>query len=244
MGETMQGLIALVGSGEYLPVMEQVDRFLLAGTGVAGRPPRVVCLPTAAGLEGERSWGRWNRMGEEHFQKLGAQAAGLPVIDRDSANDPAFIPPLEEADLIYFSGGNPQFLVETLLGSAVWQAAQRAWQQGAVCAGCSAGAMILAQEIPDFRLTGFGNLPAFGILPVRMILPHFDRWRMARAALLGPLKKRLQPGEYILGIDEETALVGRLDQRAWQVMGRQTVSRITREETRVYHSGETLPVLE
>jgi cyanophycinase-like exopeptidase len=242
MGDRMKGLIALVGSGEYLAAMEEIDRFLLAGSGAAGRPPRVVCLPTAAGLEGERSWGNWNRMGEEHFRKLGAQAVGLPLIDRESANDAAFLPQLEDADLIYFSGGNPQYLIETLRASLAWQTAQTAWQRGAVCAGCSAGAMILARTIPDFRLAGFGSQPAFGILPARMILPHFDRWRLARGAMLAPLKKRMQDGEFVLGIDEETALVGRLDEGEWRVMGRQTVSRITRDGVQVYASGERLPV--
>jgi len=59
----MNGLIALVGSGEYLPVMDDVDRFLLVNSGAQGRPARVVCLPTAAGrkarLPGEAGcrWG-------------------------------------------------------------------------------------------------------------------------------------------------------------------------------------------
>lgn len=44
----MNGLIALLGSGEYLPVMDDVDRYLLENCGANGRKPRVVCLPTAA----------------------------------------------------------------------------------------------------------------------------------------------------------------------------------------------------
>ena len=42
------GPLALVGSGEYLPVMADVERMLLAG-----RPPRYVQIPTAAAPEGE-----------------------------------------------------------------------------------------------------------------------------------------------------------------------------------------------
>ena len=42
-------MLALVGSGEYLPPMDPVDRILLSR--LPG-PPRVVCLPTAAGTEG------------------------------------------------------------------------------------------------------------------------------------------------------------------------------------------------
>ena len=68
----MNGLIALLGSGEYLPVMNETDSYLLKQTVGNGRIPRVVCLPTAAGLENEESVARWKRMGEEHFRALGS----------------------------------------------------------------------------------------------------------------------------------------------------------------------------
>jgi len=44
-------MLALVGSGEYLPTMEPVDRQLIARLDAA---PSVVCLPTAAGQEVDR----------------------------------------------------------------------------------------------------------------------------------------------------------------------------------------------
>jgi len=235
----MKGLIALVGSGEYLPVMDEVDRFLLDHCGVEGRAPRVVCLPTAAGQEGESSWGRWMRMGEEHFHHLGADVTALPIIDRSSADSDKYFPVLETADLIYFSGGNPTYLFETMEGSLAWAAAQMAWNRGAVFAGCSAGAMILGQTIPNFRSGYFKGINAFSFLSARMIFPHFDRWRLARGAMLAPLRGRLGRG-YALGIDEDTALVGRLEVPEWTVMGRQTVSVITRDGMQVYKSGEKI----
>ena len=81
----MNGLIALVGSGEYLPVMEDIDRYLLASLNV--KTPQVVCIPAAAGQEGDESVNRWLRMGLEHFQRLGADVQGLRIIDSASAND-------------------------------------------------------------------------------------------------------------------------------------------------------------
>ena len=52
----MNGTLALVGSGEYLPPMESVDRCLLSRlTG----PARVACLPTAAGREGAERIEYW-----------------------------------------------------------------------------------------------------------------------------------------------------------------------------------------
>ena len=234
----MNGLVALVGSGEYLPVMDEVDRFLLANCGAPARLARVVCLPTAAGQEGQSSWGRWMQMGEQHFRRLGADVTALPIIDRTSADDPQFIPILEAADLVYFSGGSPLYLFETLDGSRAWAAMQKAWERGAVYAGCSAGAMILGQAIPNFRAVTLKTVHAFGLLPARMIFPHFDRWKVARAAMLNPLRRRLKADEYALGVDEETALVGRLDTPEWTVLGRQTVSVITKDGVRVYKSGE------
>ena len=77
----MNGLIALLGSGEYLPVMDDVDRHLLANCGASGRKPRVVCLPTAAGREGDASVSRWSNMGIDHFTRLGADVQAVPVID-------------------------------------------------------------------------------------------------------------------------------------------------------------------
>ena len=82
----MNGLITLVGSGEYLPVMDDVDRHLLDSLNLNGRKPRVVCLPTAAGREGDASVNRWSNMGVEHFTKLGAEVNALHIIDRGSAN--------------------------------------------------------------------------------------------------------------------------------------------------------------
>ncbi len=235
----MNGLIALVGSGEYLPVMDGVDKYLLAHCGADGRTPCVVCLPTAAGQEGEASWGRWMRMGVEHFRHLGADVTALPIIDRASADDPQYEPILESANLIYFSGGNPNHLFQTMRGSRAWTAAQKAWERGAVYAGCSAGAMILGQAMPDFRRVGFGTLEGFGVVPVNFILPHFDAIPGVWKPFVSVLAHRLKPGESMLGVDEETALVGTLAGReAWQVMGRQTVSRFTRDGKQVFKVGE------
>ena len=233
----MNGLIALLGSGEYLPVMDEVDQYLLANCNANGRVPRVVCLPTAAGREGERSWGRWMRMGEDHFRRLGADVKSLPVIDRVSADDPAHASDVEAADLVYFSGGDPNYLYQMMNGSRVWEAAQKAFTSGAAYAGCSAGAMILGKFMPDFRRAGFGTLPAFGIVPVAFILPHFDAIPVVRQPLVFALQRQLKDGESLLGLDEETVLIGSLN-GTWRVHGHKTVSVISRQAEQVYAVGE------
>jgi len=233
----MNSLIALVGSGEYLPVMDDIDRHLLASVNTNERTPRVVCLPTAAGQEGDASVNRWLGMGVEHFQALGAEVTPAHIIDRQSADDPQWEEALENADLIYFSGGNPMYLYETMQGSHAWHAAQKAWDRGAVYAGCSAGAMILAQRVPNFRAAGLTSLEAFQIVPAAFIIPHFDRMRGLWSAYLFGVRRQLKDDQFILGVDENTALVGKLNE-TWHVMGKGQAHLITRDNQQDFAAGE------
>jgi len=106
----MAGLTALVGAGEYLSTMDEIDQRLLAEAG--NRPPRVACIPAAAGQEGEASVDRWAEMGVTHFRRLGAEAECARITDLASADDPRWAALIEAADLIYFSGGDPLYRVE------------------------------------------------------------------------------------------------------------------------------------
>lgn len=233
----MNGLIALLGSGEYLPVMNEVDAYLLANCGADGRTPRVVCLPTAAGEEGDASVNRWMKMGVDHFTRLGADVQAVPVTDSRSANDLNHAAVVEDADLIYFSGGNPMYLYQTMKDSLVWSAAQKVWGRGGVYAGCSAGAMILGREVPDFRMLGTRSLPVFGLVPAAVIIPHFDAVPIFFKPLVGTSRKRLHEGEVMIGIDEDTAIVGKLGGE-WSVMGQAKAHIFSKDESRSYSAGE------
>ena len=233
----MNGLIALLGSGEYLPVMNEVDTYLLANCGANGRKPRVVCLPTAAGQEGPKSISRWSNMGVDHFTQLGAEVQAVPVTDKATANDLNHAMAVEEADLIYFSGGNPNYLYQTLKDSLVWESAQKAWVRGAAYAGCSAGAMILGKEMPDFRAAGIRSTSAFGVLPIASLLPHFNNMPLFGKPLVATLRRRLRDGEIMIGVDEDTAIVGRLNE-PWSVMGKTKAHLFTNKDGKSYAVGE------
>jgi cyanophycinase len=238
----MNGQIALLGSGEYLPVMEPIDRYLLESLHLNGRKPRVVCLPTAAGMEGDASVDRWIAMGLGHFQRLGVDVKGVRITDRDEAGHPRWADLIAEADLVYFSGGNPLYLYQTLAGTQAWAAAEQAWSRGAAFAGCSAGAMILARFVPDIRSLGMKQIPAFGVVPAESVIPHFDRMKLWRPMILTTARKRLSGDRFVLGIDEETALVGRLGGE-WRVMGRGRVYIIKKREEFAFSDGQTVPLV-
>lgn len=233
----MNGLINLVGSGEYLPVMIDVDRYLLDSLHLNGRPPRVACLPTAAGKEGDSSVNRWLNMGAQHFTELGAEVERVRIVDRESANDPYWEPILEQADLIYFSGGDPSYLYETMKDTRAWKAAQCAWERGAIYAGCSAGAMILGAHIPGFRLGK--TQEGFGIVPATYIIPHFDAIPGVWRPIVFGLQRQLKKGQRMIGIDEDTALIGKVGGE-WIVKGKSNVHVFAPDGKASYSDGQTL----
>jgi cyanophycinase len=217
----MPGPVALVGSGEFLPAMADVDAGLLAATG--RRRPRVVLLPTASWPDGDEVFRRWAAMGVEHFRGLGAEVEPLLVRDRLDADDPSHVQAIGEADVVYLSGGKPGHLTDTLATSAVGAALVAAHQRGAVLAGCSAGAMTLAGRHWDLRgrrlLWPLRWRDGLGIAPNLTVIPHYDAWPEAMSAFLVLQGPRGLP---VLGIDEETAAIGR--DGAWQVQGRGRVT--------------------
>jgi len=190
-------MIALVGSGEYLPGMEAVDRELLSRLPAE---PRVVCLPTAAGQEGEDSIAYWSRLGVEHFTRLGAHVDSLPVIDPASAADPFLAERIAAANFIYLSGGRPDYLYRVLHGSLAWQAILSVLDSGGLLAGCSAGAMILGEKILGFP----GRNAGFALLPGSLVVPHYDEFPGSLVAVVRWLTSSKLT---IYGIEANTALV-------------------------------------
>ena len=208
------GPVALVGSGEFLPVMATVDAGLLDG-----RTARAVIIPTASAPEGTQVFNRWMTMGVKHFTSLGVEPVPLAVTDRRSADDPGLAAQLAGSGLVYLSGGNPAFLTATLRGTRVWTAIVEAWRGGAALAGCSAGAMALSARAPDPRVGVEGE--GLGLVAHLAVIPHFDRMSSWRPELAGHLVASVPAGQFVVGIDEDTALVGGPDQ--WTVAGRQGV---------------------
>jgi cyanophycinase-like exopeptidase len=97
--------------------------------------------------------------------------------------------------------------------------------------------MILAALVPDVRTAGLRQVEAFNLLPAASVIPHFDRMQLWRPMILTVLRGRLAGDQYALGIDENTALIGRLNQ-TWRVMGAGKVYLIDREGTQAHAAGE------
>jgi cyanophycinase-like exopeptidase len=111
----MPGFLALMGGNEFRPDCHPMDEELLDRIG--RKPARVVIVPTAAALENPRLAAD---NGIRYFAALGAAASVAMIITRADANDPQRSAPIREADLIYLTGGDPRYLLSTLVGSICW----------------------------------------------------------------------------------------------------------------------------
>jgi cyanophycinase len=174
----------------------------------AGRPAYV--LPTAAARQDPA---RAVRTAAAWFFTLGCAVQELPVLTRSDAQSPALAERVADAGLVYLVGGDPGHLLATLEGSAVWQAIEAAWRDGAALAGSSAGAMVLAEYVllrakwPNHHRRR--PVPGLGLVPGVAVVPHYDGGG-ARWTTEAPLP--------LLGLDERTAAVW-TEQTGWQALG-------------------------
>jgi cyanophycinase len=234
----MAGPLALVGSGEYLPAMAATDRTLLAAA--PRQSGAIVLVPAASGLEPGMPV-EWNRRGVEHFTGLGFEVEGLPIALREDAEGDRFVARTRAARMIYFSGGNPNHLLSVVRDTPFWEAVLDAYAEGAVLAGCSAGAMILASHLQTLRARPGECAAGLGLVPNAVVVPHFDRIESFRPGMLAELRSTRPDGTRLIGVDEVTALAYLND--GWQVLGEKGVLIIDEAGERRYAAGEsvTLP---
>lgn len=242
------GVVALLGSGEYTAAMNDPDRRLIEYLGGPAQV-RAALIPAASALEPGMPQ-RWNSMGVNHFAGLGVSATPLDLCQRDDAHDAQIVHVLQRAHLVYFSGGNPDYLVETMHDTPAWAAIEQRASAGAVVAGCSAGAMMLGQVYLSIRALRRGEPPQWlhglGLARGLAILPHFDRSRlMMDEQRFTQVLQAVPSGVTLVGIDEDTMLVRLPDAHnhwSWSVLGRQSVTVFVGQQRHVYHAGQHVPL--
>jgi cyanophycinase len=228
------GPLAFVGSGEFLPHMTDIDRWLLTGGA-----PRVAILPTAAGEEGAVSVDRWIGLGVDHYTAMGVEPVPVRVLTRDDANRSDLAELVTDVGLIYLSGGNPGYVAGVLHNSLVGKAIEAAWRAGAAVAGCSAGAVALTKRAAYMRGAAVGTFEnALGLVPHVTVIPHFDQMHLWNPGFLERALEQRVRGEYLVGVDEDTALVGGPD--TWTVMGRLGVTVFGDTGSTTYTAGQQL----
>jgi cyanophycinase-like exopeptidase len=180
----------------------------------------------------------WIGLGKAQATRLGVEPVPLDVRNRADAEDPAIVEQVAGAGLIYLSGGSPTLLAGILRGTPLWSAVMTAWEGGAALAGCSAGAMAMAAHVPDIRHPRRGGEAGLGLLPHIRVLPHFDRMLGWVPDVLTRPFFRGESGVHVVGIDEDTAVVG--GPETFTVQGRQSAWLLSEGRRREFKAGEQI----
>ena len=215
----MNGSLALVGSGEYLPAMATFEKSLLDDGIKNGKRPIYVQIPTAAGQESDDRLEYWKQLGITQADRLSVDSIFLPIFTREDANNPDFVSLIHNSALIYMSGGDPHYLAETLMGTALWSAIQENWRTGTSLAGCSAGAMVLSSHIPNFRLLKKAPTAGLNLLPEIRVIPHFNKFFKWIPDSAAKVLLHVPDDSILIGVDELTAIVKRSGDDQWVVVG-------------------------
>ena len=229
----MAGYIVLEGGAEFGGQMEEPDRRAIALAG--GPQARISIIPTAAAPDNNSQ--RAGRNGVHWFTRLGAtNVEALPLVDKASANASGIVAAIRQSQLIYLLGGFTGYLGQTLANSSSWKAMLAAYENGAVIAGSSAGAMVLCEYYFD-PSTG-KVVRGLELLPNTCVLPHHNSFGKGWVSRL-----TLQlPDVVLIGIDEHTGMIddGEGDKKsAWHVYGQGAVTLYRKGNATVYGAGET-----
>jgi len=221
------GALLLEGGAEFGGAMREPDLRAIELAGGPDAPVRII--PTAAAPD--KNHLRAGNNGIRWFRSLGAtNVEAVQLINGDSAKDSEIVEALRAAKMIYMLGGFTHYLGQTLLGSQAWEAALGAWQEGAVIAGSSAGAMVMCEYYFD---PGRGKVEkGLNLVPNACVLPHHNTFGKNWAGKL----KSLLPDVILLGIDEYTGMI--MKNREWEVLGSGAVTVYHGQEVEKFGSGQ------
>ncbi|MCC2545991.1 cyanophycinase [Hymenobacter sp. BT175] len=148
------------------------------------------------------------------LRKLGcANVHHLKIDERHSADKPGSLRRLEEASLVFFTGGDQEMITDFLKGTEFVKVLRRRYQTdaGFIVAGTSAGAAVMPDHMlvsgygwRSLRKGGIMVCRGLGLLPNLLIDQHFVErgrfGRLAHAILVHP--------KYLgLGLSEETGII-------------------------------------
>jgi len=236
----MNGSLALVGSGEYLPAMAEFEKSLVQDGVKNGKESRYVQIPTAAGRESTDRLEYWKQLGLTQAKAIGVEATYLPIYTREDAFNQEYVDAVTNSALMYMSGGDPHHLAEVLIDTPLWLAIVENWKTGASLAGCSAGAMVLSAHIPNFRLLKKTATQGLNLLPEIRVIPHFNKFFKWIPESAAKVLLHVPDDSILIGVDELTAIVKRSGDTEWVVVGEAKVHVLKGLPDQQLHDGERI----
>ena len=156
---------------------------------------------------------------KKQFVSLGTEKVFNLNFKKGIEPNPSQIDSLINAKLIYISGGDQSKFMDIVLNTPIHESIKKAYENGSVIAGTSAGAAVMSQKMitgnefkhpeytGDFRTIEADNMElkeGLGLVENAIIDQHFI-WRMRMNRLISVALEN--PGYTCIGIDESTAIV-------------------------------------
>lgn len=218
-------MIAVTGSGEYLSGISYADAKLLSKLTTKAN---VLSFPTAAGKENTSRIDYWCDLATEHFTKLGVEHQNIRALKRNDFFDEDLINKVKNANFIYFSGGNPSYLYETIKETPFYSEILDTHHNGGVVAGCSAGAMIMGEKM----IKGYG----FNLINNVIVIPHYGE---SFYSWITNTVKLLNRGNYkLLCLEKDTYFT--IDNNQVEIIGKNNVHIIFKDEHKTFKDGDIL----
>jgi cyanophycinase len=205
MPESEKGNLVIIGGAEDKRADKAILKEVIKLSG--GKSSHIVLITTATNSPEEAG-----REYERLFGELGAgSVVSINITDREAANNLEGLKIFEDATCIFFVGGDQLRISSILGGTEVHRLLKRAYGEGRVIAGTSAGASMMSEimvvegkdeEAP--RKCTLKMAPGMGLLEEVIIDQHFNqRGRIGR--LLAAVAQN--PNVLGIGIDEDTAMI-------------------------------------
>ncbi|MFN8499582.1 MAG: cysteinyl-tRNA synthetase [Anaerolineae bacterium] len=259
------GPIVLFGSGETAPRARRIYEHVFA---TLPHPAQLAVLETPAGFEPNSPMvaGRVADFIKGRVQAYPIETTLVPARKRGSAfspDDSAIVAPVAAADAIFLGPGSPTYAVRQLRDSLAWQTIVARQQQGAALILASAATIAAScHALPVYEIYKVGEdvhwthgLDLFGAYGLSLVfVPHWNN-NDGGAALdtshcymgqdrYDTLVAMLPPGQRIVGIDEQTALIVDLAAETCRVMGLGGVTVVGDGETRYHAAGHGFDIRE
>ena len=221
MQNNKQGILIIIGGAED----KDNDCTILKKTAElsGGKNGKIVILTVATDFP--------YQTGKEYkllFNKMGVlNVDTLHIENRNDSNDEENLKRLEEANCIFFTGGDQLKITSLIGGTAIEKFIKEAYLTGLIVAGTSAGASVMSEtmitsgiddEAPK-RCT-VKMAPGLGLIHGVVIDQHF-----AQRGRIGRLLAAVAQNPHVLGIglDEDTAIIVKPD-NTFEVIGSNAVT--------------------
>lgn len=217
-------MIAITGSGEFLPSILNVDKKLI---GYLDDTPKALTFSTAAGKESDDRLIYWKNLSQDHFASLGIEHKHIDARNREDLNKNAVIDEMKSSNFVYFSGGSPIHLHDSIQNSEFSVELKNVENRG-IIAGCSAGAMIMGEKM----IKGKG----LNYLQNTIVIPHYGE---SFYSWISNTVKVLNRGKYkLLCLEKDTYFIK--DKNEIRVIGKQQVHIIYKKEHHTFSDGDKI----